>query len=137
MSLIDHLTSPAGLRRVLWADALSGSATAALHLALAGPLAAWLGLPAGLLHTSGFVLLLFVALAGSLALQVAPSRAGLRALVLGNFVWVVACVALVLGGALSPTPWGQAYLVVQALAVLVLAELQWMALRRQRSLAMA
>lgn len=137
MSLIDQLTSPAGLRRVLWADALSGSATTALHLALAGPLAAWLGLPAGLIHASGFALLLYVVLAGSLALQAAPSRAGLQLLVAGNFAWVVACVALLLSGAWSPTPLGQAYLVVQALAVLVLAELQWMALRRQRTGAMA
>lgn len=137
MSLIASLTSPVGLRRVLWADALSGSGTAVLHLALTGSLSALLGLPGALLSASGVLLLLYVALAGTLALQAAPSRALLGALVLGNFAWVAACLALLFGGLVSPTPLGQSYLVVQAVAVLVLAELQWMALRRQRPAALA
>ncbi|MCW5653210.1 hypothetical protein [Hydrogenophaga sp.] len=137
MSLLAYLTSPAGLRRVLWADALSGTGSAALHLLFAGSLASLLGLPAGLLLASGAVLLVYVALAGSLALQVTPSRTALVLLALGNFAWVAACLALLFGGLVSPTPLGQAYIVVQAVAVLVLAELQWMALRRAgtRSLA--
>ncbi len=137
MSLIASLTSPVGLRRVLWADALSGSGTAVLHLALTGSLSALLGLPGALLSASGVLLLLYVALAGTLALQATPSRALLGALVLGNFAWVAACLALLFGGLVSPTPLGQSYLVVQAVAVLVLAELQWMALRRQRPAALA
>lgn len=137
MSLIASLTSPVGLRRVLWADALSGTGTAVLHLALAGTLSGLLGLPAALLSASGILLLLYVALAGTLALQAAPSRALLGALVVGNFAWVAACLALLFGGLVSPTPLGQAYLAVQAVAVLVLAELQWMALRRQRPTALA
>lgn len=132
MSLVHTLTSPAGLRTVLWADAFSGSATAVLHLALTGALSSLLGLPAGLLSASGILLLLYVALAGLLALQRTPPRALLGALVIGNFAWVLACLALLFGGAVSPTPLGQAYLVVQSVAVLVLAELQWMALRRLR-----
>ncbi|MDO9437366.1 hypothetical protein [Hydrogenophaga sp.] len=137
MSLINTLTSPAGLRLVLWADALSGSATAVLHLALAASLSALLGLPTGLLSASGILLLLYVALAGSLALQSMPSSALLGVLVIGNFAWVAACLVLLFGGVVSPTPLGQAYLVVQGVAVLVLAELQWMALRRRRSAAVA
>lgn len=137
MSLIASLTSPVGLRRVLWADALSGTGTAVLHLALAGTLSGLLGLPAALLSASGILLLLYVALAGTLALQATPSRALLGALVVGNFAWVAACLALLFGGLVLPTPLGQAYLAVQAVAVLVLAELQWMALRRQRPTALA
>ncbi|QHE85143.1 hypothetical protein [Hydrogenophaga sp. BPS33] len=132
MSLIQSLTSPLGLRRVLWADALSGSGTAGLHLALAGSLSPWLGLPTGLLSASGIVLLLYVALAGALALQPTPPRAWLTTLIVGNFAWVAACLVLLFGGVVSPTPLGQAYLVVQAVAVFVLAELQWTALRRTR-----
>ncbi|WP_137920287.1 hypothetical protein [Hydrogenophaga sp. 2FB] len=137
MSLIQTLTSSTGLRLVLWADALSGSATAVLHLALAGSLSALLGLPTGLLSASGILLLLYVALAGLLALQSTPPRALLGALIVGNFAWVAACLVLLFGGAVSPTPLGQAYLVVQAVAVFVLAELQWMALRRLRPAAVA
>lgn len=135
MSLIAYLTSPLGLRRVLWADALSGSGSAALHLALAGSLSTLLGLPTALVTGSGIALLLYVALAGSLALQATPSRALLGLLVAGNFAWVLGCLALLFGGMVSPTPLGQAYIVVQAVAVLVLAELQWMAMRRMRSIA--
>ena len=137
MSLIASLTSPAGLRRVLWADALSGSGTAVLHLALAGALSTLLGLPGALLSASGMLLLLYVALAGALALQATPSRTLLGVLVFGNFAWALACLALLFGGLVSPTPLGQAYLVVQAVVVLVLAELQWTALRRQRPAALA
>lgn len=138
MSLIQILTSPSGLRGVLWADALSGSGTAVLHLVLAGSLSSLLGLPVGLLSASGVALLFYVALAGTLALQTSPSRAALGLLVAGNFAWVAGCLVLLLGGAASPTPLGQAYLAVQAVAVLVLAELQWMALRRrQRPTALA
>ena len=137
MSLIASLTSPVGLRRVLWADALSGSGTAVLHLALAGSLSSLLGLPGALLSASGILLLLYVALAGTLALQAVPSRALLGALVIGNFAWMVACLVLLFGGQVTPTPLGQAYLVVQAVAVLVLAELQWMALRRRQPAALA
>ena len=137
MSLIASLTSPVGLRRVLWADALSGSGSAALHLAFTASLSSLLGLPGALLTASGLALLVYVALAGSLALQGTPSRSLLGLLVIGNFAWVIACLALLFGGIVSPTPLGQAYLVVQAVAVLVLAELQWMALQRPRGTAMA
>ena len=137
MSLIASLTSPAGLRRVLWADALSGSGSAALHLALTGSLSTLLGLPGVLLTGSGIALLVYVALAGSLALQATPSRALLSLLVIGNFAWVAACLVLLVGSQVAPTLLGQAYLVVQAVAVLVLAELQWMALRRRQPAALA
>lgn len=137
MSLIASLTSPAGLRRVLWADALAGSGSAALHLLFAGPLSSLLGLPGALITGTGIALLIYVALAGSLALQGTPSRPLLSLLVIGNFAWVMGCLALLFGGVVSPTPLGQAYIVVQAVAVLVLAELQWMAMRRTRGTAMA
>ena len=62
MSLISSLTSPAGLRRVLGFDALSGTATGALQLSLTGLLSSWLGLSAPLLQGSGIAIFAFVAL---------------------------------------------------------------------------
>jgi hypothetical protein len=44
--------------------------------------------------------------------------------------WSVGAIALLLGAIPEPTAIGKAYLVVQALAVGVLAELQWLAVRR-------
>lgn len=130
MSLLSTLISPAGLRRVLWADALSCAGTAALQLGLTGALSSWLGLSQALLQGSGLVLLAFVALPAWLALQAVPPRAALAALVAANFAWVLGCLLLAFGGAPGVRPLGHAYLLVQAVAVLVLAELQWMGLRR-------
>lgn len=130
MSLIASLTSPAGLRRVLWADAASGTAMGVLHLGAPALLADLLGISPTLLTTSGWLLLPFVVLAGWLALQRQPSRGALTLLIAGNFAWVVASAAVVFGSSLVPGALGMAYVGVQALAVLVLAELQWMALRR-------
>jgi hypothetical protein len=132
MSLLNTLTSATGLRRVLAFDAISGAGTGALQLGLTGLLSQYLGLSASLLQGSGFAIFVFVALAGWLAMQSAPPRAVLAALVVGNFAWVAACLALLLGGAPAVTSLGVAYLIVQAVVVLVLAELQWMALRRTR-----
>jgi hypothetical protein len=132
MSLIASLTSPAGLRRVLAFDAISGTAIGAAHLGLTGLLAQWLGLSAPLLQASGIAIFAFVVLAGWLALQAAPPRAALAALVVGNFAWAIGCLALAFGGAPGVTALGVTYLVFQAVTVLALAELQWMGLRRQR-----
>ncbi len=130
MSLISYLTSPAGLRRVLWADAVSGAGMAALHLGFAPQLQAWLGYPAGWLSASAWALVAYVLLAGTLAVQARPAAAAVRLLALGNFAWVAGSVALVLSGVGEPTVWGMAYVLGQAVAVLVLAELQWMATRQ-------
>lgn len=122
---LSRLGSPAVLRRVLAFDALSGAATAALHLLLAPTLSTWLGLPAGLLQASGMAIVAFVALAGWLALQALPPRAPLMAIVLLNLAWALACLWLAFGGAVSPTPLGLGYLLMQAVVVFLLAELQW------------
>lgn len=132
MSLLNTLTSATGLRRVLAFDAVSGAGTGALQLGLTGLLSQWLGLSAPLLQGSGLAIFVFVVLAGWLAMQSVPPRAALAALVVGNFAWVAGCLALAFGAAPAVTPLGIVYLMVQAVVVLVLAELQWMALRRTR-----
>ncbi|MGE0097652.1 MAG: hypothetical protein AB7S86_04825 [Hydrogenophaga sp.] len=132
MSLIASLTSPAGLRRVLAFDALSGAATGALQLGLTGLLSQWLGISEALLQGAGIAIFAFVALAAWLALQATPPRGALAVLVIGNLAWVAGCLALVFGGAPGVTGLGVGYLLFQAVVVLVLAELQWMGLRRHR-----
>jgi hypothetical protein len=122
-------TSPRFLRTVLLADAASGAATSLLQLTAAGALASLLGLPSGLLVASGLVLLVYVALAAYLATCEPVPRAPMWALIIGNWVWVLGCLELLFTGA-AGTTLGQAYLVIQAVAVAALAELQWMGLRR-------
>lgn len=121
--------SPRFLRSVLWADAASGAATALLQLTAANALAALLGLSSGLLVASGLALVVYVAGAAYLASCNPVPRGPVWALIIGNWAWVAGCVALLMTGA-AGTALGQAYLVVQAIAVALLAELQWMSLRR-------
>lgn len=130
MSLIASLTSPAGLRRVLWVDAMAGTGMGVLHLGAPALLADLLGISSLLLTASGWLLLPFVVLAGWLALQRQPPRGALTLLIVGNFAWVAASLAVLFGTSLVEGALGMAYVGAQALAVLVLAELQWMALRR-------
>ena len=121
--------SPRFLRAVLVADAASGAATALLHLTAAGALSSLLGLSAPLLVGSGLALIAYVAAAAWLASCDPVPRGQLAALIAGNWAWVGACIVLLATGAAS-TPLGQAYLVVQAVAVGALAELQWLGMRR-------
>jgi len=121
--------SPRVLRAVLWADAASGAATALLHFALPDVLAPWFGLAPSLLLASAVALVAYVVLAASLASRPAPPRAAVLVLAFGNIAWAIACLALLFAGVAS-TAMGQAYLVVQAVAVGVLGEVQWLAVRR-------
>jgi len=52
--------------------------------------------------------------------------------VAGNFGWAVACVALLVSGMFPVTAVGVAWVLAQAVCVIVLAELQWTGLRRSR-----
>jgi hypothetical protein len=132
---MNFVSSPRFLPTVLWADAASALATGVLQLAAAPLLAEWFGLSAGLLTASGWVLLAVAAYAAWLA-RGPIRRPAVLALVAGNALWVLGCVELLLTGA-AATAFGVAWLVVQALAVGFLAELEWLGLRRSSSTAMA
>jgi hypothetical protein len=121
--------SPRFLRHVLMADAASGALTGLMHLTAAGFLSSMLGLPAGLIVGSGLALVLYLAGAAYLAACDPIPRSGVRMLVAANWAWVGGCVLLLATGT-ATTALGQGYLVVQAVAVTVLAELQWFGLRR-------
>lgn len=128
MSLVTfHLPTP-WLRRVLALDALSGVGAGLLHLLLADTLAQTFGLAAGLISASGWALFGFAALAGWLARQALPARGPLMLLILGNGAWSLGCLALAWGGG-AVTPLGQAYLTVLAVAVLAMADLEFLGWR--------
>ncbi len=48
----------------------------------------------------------------------------------GNAVWTLASIALLFSGAVTPNLLGEAFVVIQAIAVGVLAELQYIGLRK-------
>lgn len=125
-----NVQSPLFLRRVLLADAAAGAASGLLMLLGAGMLEGLLNLPAALLQAAGAALLPFAAFLAWLGSRKTPSRAAVWAVIAVNAVWVVESFYLLLSGWVAPNAAGQAFIVVQALAVAVLAELEYFGLRR-------
>jgi hypothetical protein len=124
------IASPQFLRRVLWLDAATGLATGLLQLLLAAELSRWLGLPVALLQLSGAALLVFAAAIAWMATRPLVPAPQVWLLVGANLAWVLGCLALLFGGFLAPTLWGQAFVAVQAVTVGLLAELQYFGLRK-------
>ena len=89
-----------------------------------------LKLPSPLLQATGWFLLAYAAAVGWIALRTPVARGLVWLLVVGNALWAFACVGLLASGAIAPSSLGTAWVLVQALTVAVLAELQWTALRR-------
>jgi len=123
-------SSPEFLRRVLWLDAATGAATGALQLLLTGLLASLLGLPETLLVASGWAILGYVAGISFVATRQFVPTSLVWVLIGANLLWVAGCLALLLGDFVTPTLAGQVFIAVQAVAVGLLAEMQWVGLRK-------
>ncbi|SEF33316.1 hypothetical protein ABL840_10375 [Variovorax sp. NFACC27] len=124
--------SPRFLPNVMWADAASCAATGALQVAFTDALARLTGLPAPLLMGTGVFLLAYAAMAAFMASRATPPRTLIGLVVVGNFGWAVACISLLVSGIFPVTAVGVAWVLAQAVCVIVLAELQWTGLRRSR-----
>ena len=130
VSLSSLAASPLFLRRLLWLDAATGVATGLLQLLLADHLAALLGLPVALLVASGWALFGYVALISFIATGAVIPRALVGLLIVANGLWVLGCLVLLFGPLVAPTLLGKAFIGLQAVAVGLLAELQWFGLRK-------
>lgn len=127
------LTAPRFLSRVMWLDAASCAATGLVQLGFADAMARLTGLPATLLLGTGVFLLVYAALAAAMAARAEPPRTLIGLVVLGNFGWAAACAALLASGLFAVTALGMAWVIAQAVTVVLLAEAQWMGLRATRS----
>ena len=117
------------LRRILLLDALASGATGLLMALAAAPLQDWLGVPAMLLSAAGWCLILFAGLLVVLARsQSLPSGAVVAVIVL-NGLWVVGSVVVLLAGLIQPSALGYAFVLGQAIAVALLAEMETVGLR--------
>lgn len=132
---MNFTASPRFLPTVLRLDAASCAATGLLQLAAAPQLAAWFGLPEPLLAATGAFLLAVCAYA-LWASRTPIRRPAVLLLVAGNALWVLGCIALLVASP-GTTTLGQAWLLVQAVAVGLLAELEWTGLRRAPAAAWA
>jgi hypothetical protein len=118
------------LRRMLLIDAAISGSTGVLLAVGADTLERLLSVPAAVLRPAGVSLLPFAALLVALATRPALPRAAVMAVIGANALWVVASVLLLVSGLVTPTVLGYTFVIVQAIAVLGFAELQWMGLKR-------
>jgi hypothetical protein len=125
-------TSPRFLRQVLFADAASCVLSGGAQLLGGAALADLLHLPSALLVGTGWFLLAYGATVAFVATRDPLPRPLVWLLVAGNLAWAAACAGLLASGWIAPTRLGTWWILAQAACVLVLAELQWTALRRQR-----
>ncbi len=130
MSSASLFSSPNFMRNVLRIDALSCVACGLLQLVFPAQLADLLQLPAPLLAYTGEFLLVYAAVVAFVSTRKPIPRNVVWLLVAGNLGWAAACVLLLLSGSVQPTVLGMAYVLMQALTVAVLAELQYFGLRR-------
>ena len=124
------------LRLTLKIDALAGGAMGLLMALAAQPLGELFDLPFVLLMVAGIVLLPLALVLYWMSNQPALSRTGVWAVIALNGLWVVESVALLVTGYVQPTTLGYAFVIGQALVVLLFAELEFFGLRRSGVLAL-
>jgi hypothetical protein len=120
------------LRRVIAADALVSGAAGLLQLAAAKPLSQLLAIDADWLRGAGVVLMFWLAFL-AWVLSRRAIGAGYTWTIIGvNVAWIAASVLVLVEGAIAPNSLGLAFVLAQAAAVAVFAELQFFGLRRQQ-----
>jgi hypothetical protein len=118
------------LRRAILANAVFSGASALLLSLSAGVLAPLLNLPEALLRETGLFLIAYAALVGWLGTRQSMPKSLVWIVIAGNAAWTVASIALLFSGAVTPNLLGEAAVAMQAIAVGVFAELQYVGLRR-------
>lgn len=123
-------SSKSFLRRALLADAAISGPSAVLMLLGAAALAPLLGVPAELLRSAGLSLIPFTAFVAWIATRADIPRAAVWTVIALNAGWVIASIALLFVDGIDPNGLGIAFILVQAAAVAVFAEVQWVGLSR-------
>jgi hypothetical protein len=126
MSIQHH---PNFLRTVLRIDAATCVATGLLMTLGASSLAGLTQLPSQLLFAAGLSLLPIAAFIVFVAARAPVWPLGVWLIILGNIGWVLASVWLLIAGTVTPNALGAAFVIVQAMAVAVLATLEFMGVR--------
>jgi len=118
------------LRQVLAADAVTGALAGFAMTAGADLLAPVLNLNRDILFYGGIALAPFVVFLAWLALQPQPPRTGVMTIIVLNALWVIGSVALLVTGIEQPNALGYGFVIAQAVAVGVYAELEYIGLKR-------
>jgi hypothetical protein len=123
------------LRRVLIVDAVTSGAMGLAMVVFAGLIADLLQLPLDLVSEAGIVLLPFAAFVGFVASRRAPVRWAVWAIIAMNVIWAVDSILLLFTGWVAPNMLGYAFVVAQAAAVLLFADLEYRGLKRSDAVA--
>lgn len=107
-------------------------ATGLVSLGAAGWLSSTLDLPQSLLAGSGAILLAYGAGLLKLGTRRPIPHVGVRGAIGFNLAWAVTCVMLLFSGWIDPNALGVAVILVNLVAVLMVAELKMMGLRASR-----
>jgi hypothetical protein len=127
------ISSSQFLRRALLADAIFSGAGALAMAPGASMLAALLDLPETLLLETGLFLFAYAALVAWLGTRASVPKLLVAIVIAGNAAWTIASIALLFSGSVSPNLLGELFVVAQAIGTGVLAELQYIGLRRSGS----
>jgi hypothetical protein len=129
------LNQPNFLRTILTLDAVTCVATGTLMAVAATRLSSLILIPANVLWIAGMSLFPIAVFIAFVAARLPRSLTGVWLVIGGNAAWVIGSLALLVDGGFSPNALGTAFIVVQALAVAILAELEFMGLRQYPTLA--
>src|SRR5262245_22660448 len=121
---------PGFLRSVLLADAGTCLATGLLMTLGSGLLAGLTHIPENLPLAAGLSLFPVAAFIAFVSMRPSTWPVGVWLVIAGNVGWVVGSLYLLVPGVLAPNLFGYAFLIVQALAVVVLTELEITGVRR-------
>lgn len=124
------------LRTVIALDAAACGAMGAAFAFAAPALSAPLGLSPALMQPVGLFLIAYAGLLAWLATRAELPRKGVWALVIFNLLWAVESLALPGLGWIQPTALGLGFVVAQAIAAVIVADLQYLSLRRSRQAAL-
>lgn len=122
------------LKFALIADAVVSGAVAVLQLAAPTWLSQFLLLPRSLLIETGIFLLAYTVLLVVLARSSRVWSALIGLIVIGNVGWAASCLGLLVTGVVSPNMLGIGFVMVQAVAVLIFAVLEFRGLAASTSL---
>jgi len=127
------IESSAFLRRAIQADAIFSGVSAVILTIGGGEIAPLLNLPEALLRETGLFLIAYAALVGWLGTRSVMPKILVAIVIAGNAAWALASIALLFSSAVAPNLLGEAAIAMQAIVVGVLAELQFVGLRRSSS----
>jgi hypothetical protein len=123
------------LKLALISDAVVSGAVALLQLLAAAELSKWLNLPQSLLVETGMFLVAYTGVLVYLARSATVWSPIMWLVVIGNVGWAIACITILAERIVSPNLFGAMFVLVQAVAVLIFAALEYAGLRASDSVA--